>query len=134
MPTWCRDPAARAQLDGIFAAGPAAFEREARAVMPSLHAHARELFEHGQALLRRIIDEKLLQPRGVYGFWPASGEGDDIVLYADGNRTQERARFAMLRQRDRYWNHRREANACGDCQNIAELDGTIGKEADQRCE
>ena len=33
----------------------------------------------------------LLQARGVYGFWPAHAEGDDIVL-ADG------VRFPMLRQ------------------------------------
>src|SRR5690606_13382255 len=30
------------------------------------------------ALLDRVIAEKLLTARGVYGFWPASSEGDDI--------------------------------------------------------
>jgi 5-methyltetrahydrofolate--homocysteine methyltransferase len=59
---------------------------------------ARELFENGKELLARIIDEKLLTPRGVYGFWPASGEGDDVVLYTDEARDSELVRFPMLRQ------------------------------------
>jgi 5-methyltetrahydrofolate--homocysteine methyltransferase len=59
---------------------------------------ARDLFEHGQALLRRIVDEKLLVPRGVYGFWPAASDGDDILLYADESREREILRFCMLRQ------------------------------------
>jgi 5-methyltetrahydrofolate--homocysteine methyltransferase len=65
---------------------------------PQKGAAARELFEHAQALLRRIIDEKLLSPRGVYGFWPAASDGDDLVLYADESREREILRFCMLRQ------------------------------------
>jgi 5-methyltetrahydrofolate--homocysteine methyltransferase len=59
---------------------------------------ARELFENGQALLRRIIDEKWITPRGVYGFWPAASDGDDIVLFEDESRDEECVRFNMLRQ------------------------------------
>ena len=59
---------------------------------------ARELFDNGQTLLRRIIDEKWLTPRGVYGFWPAASQGDDIVLFADASRERGRVRFPMLRQ------------------------------------
>ena len=51
---------------------------------------ARELYDNAQALLKRIIDEKLLTARGVYGFWPANTDGDDIVLYKDDSR-RERA-------------------------------------------
>jgi 5-methyltetrahydrofolate--homocysteine methyltransferase len=65
---------------------------------PEHGAAARELYEHGKALLRRIIDEELLSARGVYGFWPASGEGEDVVLYRDETRSSELARFPMLRQ------------------------------------
>jgi 5-methyltetrahydrofolate--homocysteine methyltransferase len=65
---------------------------------PEYGAAARELFEHGQAMLERIIDERWLAPRGVYGFWPAAGDGDDIVLYADEAREEEILRFEMLRQ------------------------------------
>ena len=35
---------------------------------------------------------------GVYGFFPANSDGDDIVVYTDETRTTERARFPMLRQ------------------------------------
>jgi 5-methyltetrahydrofolate--homocysteine methyltransferase len=59
---------------------------------------ARELFENGQTLLRRIIDEKWLTPRGVYGFWPAASDGDDIVLFEDESRSGICAHFNMLRQ------------------------------------
>ena len=38
-----------------------------------------------------IVAGELLQARGVYGFWPAAAEGDDVVL-ANG------VRFPMLRQ------------------------------------
>jgi 5-methyltetrahydrofolate--homocysteine methyltransferase len=60
---------------------------------------ARELFDDGQRLLRRIIDEKLLTARGVYGFFPAAGDGDDIVIL-DESRARERARFYFLRQQE----------------------------------
>ncbi len=59
---------------------------------------ARELFGHAQDLLRRIVDEKLLTPRGVYGFWPAASDGDDIVLWEDESHGRELLRFPMLRQ------------------------------------
>ncbi len=59
---------------------------------------ARELYEHGQALLDRIVSENLLTPRAVYGFWPANRDGDDIIVWEDEARSQERLRFHMLRQ------------------------------------
>ena len=65
---------------------------------PKYGEAARELFENGQTLLRRIIDEKLLTPRGVYGFWPAASDGDDIVLFEGESRSEERVRFNLLRQ------------------------------------
>ena len=61
-------------------------------------AAARDLYDHGRALLDRIISEKLLTPRGVYGFWPATGDGDDIVVWEDEARDREQLRFHMLRQ------------------------------------
>lgn len=51
-----------------------------------------------RALLDRIVAGKLLTARGVYGFWPANADGDDIVLYTDDSRRTESARFHMLRQ------------------------------------
>jgi 5-methyltetrahydrofolate--homocysteine methyltransferase len=61
---------------------------------------ARELHAHATELLERIVRERLLTARGVYGFWPAHAEGDDVVLFADAERTRELCRFPMLRQQE----------------------------------
>jgi len=65
---------------------------------PDYGAAAKELYDGARGLLRRILDEKLLTARGVYGFWPAASDGDDIVLFEDEARSREAARFPMLRQ------------------------------------
>jgi 5-methyltetrahydrofolate--homocysteine methyltransferase len=62
---------------------------------------ARELYGHAKELLAKIVDERLVESRAVYGFWPAASEGDDIVLFTDESRTHEAARFCMLRQQVR---------------------------------
>ena len=67
---------------------------------PEYGAPARELYEHAQTLLRRIIDQRLLKAKGVYAFWPANTVGDDIVVYRDDSRREEFARLPMLRQQD----------------------------------
>jgi 5-methyltetrahydrofolate--homocysteine methyltransferase len=61
-------------------------------------ARARELFDDAQALLRRIVDERLLTARGVYGFFQAASAGDDIELYADDSRASLLATLRTLRQ------------------------------------
>ena len=59
---------------------------------------AQELFANASDLLAKIIDGDLLKAEGVYGFWPAAADADDIVLYADASRSAELVRFPMLRQ------------------------------------
>ena len=59
---------------------------------------ARKLFDEANAMLDRFEAEDLLQVRGVHAFWPASGEGEDVVLYTDASRSAELARLPMLRQ------------------------------------
>jgi 5-methyltetrahydrofolate--homocysteine methyltransferase len=65
---------------------------------PQLGETARKLFDDANELLDRIINEHLLQARGVYGFWPAASEGDDILVYADDSRQREICHFQALRQ------------------------------------
>jgi 5-methyltetrahydrofolate--homocysteine methyltransferase len=67
---------------------------------PAYGGPARELFDHAQKLLARIVAERLITPRGVYGFWPANTTGDDIIVYKDDARASEVARFHMLRQQE----------------------------------
>jgi 5-methyltetrahydrofolate--homocysteine methyltransferase len=59
---------------------------------------AKELFANAQELLDEIVQNKLFKARGVYGFFPANSDGDDIVLYADVTRKNELKRFHTLRQ------------------------------------
>ena len=59
---------------------------------------ARQIFSEANALLDRIIEQKLITARGVYGFFPASAVGDDVELYTDGARTKVQERFHFLRQ------------------------------------
>jgi len=65
---------------------------------PEVGERARELFEDAQYLLERIVKERWLTPRGVYGFFPANSVGDDIELYTDPDRTQVLKTFHFLRQ------------------------------------
>ncbi|MGY8737169.1 MAG: vitamin B12 dependent-methionine synthase activation domain-containing protein, partial [bacterium] len=65
---------------------------------PKYGEAARELFENGRDLLDEIIEKKWLNPRAVYGFWPARTKGDDIILYSEEDLANEIARFPMLRQ------------------------------------
>jgi 5-methyltetrahydrofolate--homocysteine methyltransferase len=60
---------------------------------------ARELFDDATELLDSLTREEALRARGVYGFWPARTEGDDLVL--DGG-----IRFPMLRQQSAYGDSR----------------------------
>jgi 5-methyltetrahydrofolate--homocysteine methyltransferase len=59
---------------------------------------ARQIFMEANILLGRIIEEKLLTARAVYGLFPAHAEGDDVALYADERRSGEVTRLHFLRQ------------------------------------
>jgi 5-methyltetrahydrofolate--homocysteine methyltransferase len=65
---------------------------------PVVGTEARKLFDDAQRLLDRIVRDKTLQAKGVYGFFPANADGDDIVLFTDASRSAERARLHTLRQ------------------------------------
>ena len=71
---------------------------------PQYGAAARELYEHARTLLGRIAADRLLTPRGVYGFWPANADGEDIVIYSPEAQSPkpeaEIVRFNMLRQQE----------------------------------
>jgi 5-methyltetrahydrofolate--homocysteine methyltransferase len=58
---------------------------------PSHGAAARELFGHANEMLDEIERKSWLRAKGVYGFWKACADGDDIVL-------ENGVRFPMLRQ------------------------------------
>jgi 5-methyltetrahydrofolate--homocysteine methyltransferase len=59
---------------------------------------ARKLFANAQKLLEEIVGRKLIQPRGIYGLFPANRAGDDVELYTDESRTKVLTKFHFLRQ------------------------------------
>jgi len=65
---------------------------------PTVGSEAKKLHDDALRLLDEIVGDRLLTARGVYGFFPANADGDDVVLYADETRSAEQARFPMLRQ------------------------------------
>ena len=57
---------------------------------------AKKLYGEAREYLEKLIAEKKLQARGIYGFFPANSVGDDIAVFnEDGS---ERTRFHTLRQ------------------------------------
>jgi 5-methyltetrahydrofolate--homocysteine methyltransferase len=61
---------------------------------------ARKLYADANRMLDRMEAEKMVQPNGVFGIWPANADGDDIVVYEDENRRKEAGRFYELRQQE----------------------------------
>jgi 5-methyltetrahydrofolate--homocysteine methyltransferase len=64
-----------------------------------------------KARLRPVLREELakakaagiLVPQVVYGYYPANGDGNDVVIWKDDTRTSEWLRFSFPRQRQRPW-------------------------------
>ncbi|CAB4695433.1 MAG: methionine synthase [Actinobacteria bacterium] len=65
---------------------------------PTTGETARKLYDDAQAMLDRIVEEKWLTARGVFGFFAAAGDGDDTIVYADDERSQVRTVLHHLRQ------------------------------------
>lgn len=60
-------------------------------------AQAKELFKDAQVILKRILDEKLLTAKAIFGIFKAnSNESDDILIFDEDN--NEQAKFLTLRQ------------------------------------
>lgn len=50
-------------------------------------AQASELYRDAQAMLKRIVAEKWLTAKAVFGLWPAAASGDDVIVDIDGAST-----------------------------------------------
>ena len=77
------------ELNGRY---PAIFEH------PTIGIRARELFADAQQLLARIVGDKLLTAKAVYGLFAACSIGDDIDVYADDSKKAILATIHTLRQ------------------------------------
>ncbi|WP_027387144.1 methionine synthase [Chryseobacterium gregarium] len=60
-------------------------------------AQARELFKDAQVILKRILDEKLLTAKAIFGIFKANtNETDDIIIFDENH--HEQVKFLTLRQ------------------------------------
>ncbi len=60
-------------------------------------AQAKELFKDAQVILNRILDEKLLTAKAIFGIFKAnSNETDDILIFDENN--EQKVKFLTLRQ------------------------------------
>jgi 5-methyltetrahydrofolate--homocysteine methyltransferase len=60
-------------------------------------AQAKELFKDAQVVLKRILDEKLLTAKAIFGIFKAnSNETDDILIFDEKN--EQKVKFITLRQ------------------------------------
>ncbi|MEO7101531.1 MAG: methionine synthase [Luteolibacter sp.] len=61
-------------------------------------AEAAKLYQDALGWVDRIIAENRFRAEGIYGFFPANSDGDDVIVWTDESRTTERTRFHSLRQ------------------------------------
>ena len=64
---------------------------------PRQGPEARQLFQEAATMLDRVIEEDMLTARGVLGIFPAGSRGDDVTVFADSGRRQEKKVFHFLR-------------------------------------
>ncbi|WP_269217205.1 methionine synthase [Nocardioides sp. cx-173] len=65
---------------------------------PTSGETARKLYDDANEMLDRIIAEKWITARGVYGFLPANSDGDDVLTFTDDSRKQTGTVLHHLRQ------------------------------------
>lgn len=61
-------------------------------------SEAKKVFNDAQKLLKKVVDEKLLEARAIMGIWPAASIGDDVEIYSDDTKSEAIQRFHFLRQ------------------------------------
>lgn len=61
-------------------------------------SQAKELFHDAQTMLKKILIEKSLTAKAVFGLFPANSNGDDIEVYQDESRNKILTKFVTLRQ------------------------------------
>ena len=60
---------------------------------------ATQLFADAKAMLKQIVEERWVEARAIFGFWPAERAGrDDVTLYRDEDRQDRLATLHFLRQ------------------------------------
>jgi 5-methyltetrahydrofolate--homocysteine methyltransferase len=76
---------------------------------------ARSLFDDAQVMLKRLISEKQIKARAVFGLWPANTvNSDDIEVYTDEMRTEVLSTLHHIRQQTQKLGASREMKSLAD--------------------
>lgn len=74
------------------------YRKEGRRLDEYMRWARKELRPVMSALVERSEAEQIMIPQAVYGYWPAAGEGNDLILFDPENQDREVARFSLPRQ------------------------------------
>jgi 5-methyltetrahydrofolate--homocysteine methyltransferase len=67
---------------------------------PVKGVEAKKLFDDAQMYLNKVIKEKLLTARAVFGLFPAVSDGDDVTVFSDKSKTEIKSVFRFLRNQE----------------------------------
>ena len=67
---------------------------------PVKGVEAKKLFEDAQMYLGKIIEQKLLTAKAVFGLFPALSDGDDVKIFSDKGRKKIKSVFRFLRNQE----------------------------------
>jgi 5-methyltetrahydrofolate--homocysteine methyltransferase len=59
---------------------------------------AEKLYQDANKMLSLLTEQQLIKPIGVAGIFPAAAQADDIIIYQDETRGEQRTIFSTLRQ------------------------------------
>ncbi len=74
------------------------FKKDGRTLPEFLAWAGKELRPILLELIEATEAERVLRPQAVYGYWPAAGSGNDVILFDQADHGREVARFSLPRQ------------------------------------
>jgi 5-methyltetrahydrofolate--homocysteine methyltransferase len=75
------------------------YKKDGRSLDDFLRWANKELKPILSDLVEEAERERVFKPKAAYGYWPAAGEGNDVVLFAPDDADREIARFSLPRQK-----------------------------------
>ncbi|MCX6255168.1 MAG: methionine synthase, partial [Bacteroidia bacterium] len=67
---------------------------------PVKGVEAKKLFDDAKMYLKKVIDEKLLTAKAVFGLYPAVSDGDDVKVFSDKSKKELKSVFRFLRNQE----------------------------------
>jgi 5-methyltetrahydrofolate--homocysteine methyltransferase len=62
---------------------------------------AKKLFDDAQSMIEEVFSKKMLQVKGVFGFYPARSVGEDVIIYKDEPGTEQLSTLHFLRNQEK---------------------------------